>query len=179
MILLLPLFTQVAFSLEENSRHKQGGAGLSYVFPFGNFKSYFQENLAYALEARVSMKDKTNLYWASSFQYNPMVSDDVRQSSRAHLFTTNFGAEWVPYRSSWYTLFLGLRPEITYWFVRNNMSDSYDKSDNGYFGALMLGLNNSFHIRSFHIELFLNGHFPKIYVKTNYFELGLRIAKDI
>jgi len=178
-ILLLSI-SYSAYANENVAANKRLGLGLSYTALFGNLRDYFKDGVSYNINGLWEIpKLWEGLYIGSSVDYAPLKGDDIRESTSLRLYSISLGLDKEFFKISWYSLFISLRPEITYWTVRNHLGRNYASSDKGNFRSLLVGLTNSFNISSlFEVEFFIFSHIPEIHLTNVYFDLGLRIAKN-
>lgn len=156
------------------------GFGLSYVALLGNLRDYFKDGFTYNANGMWEIpKLWEGLFLGSSVDYAPLKGDDIRESSSLRLYSLSLGLDQELARLSWYGLFVSLRPEITYWTVRNKLGRNYSGFDKGNFRSALLGLTHSFNVSSlFEIEFFSFAHFPEMSMANVYFDMGLRLAKN-
>jgi len=179
LLLLLSLVSGTAFSDEVVSR-KRLGVGLSYFSLFGDLRDYFKDGFSYNFNGLWELPQLWHgLFLGSSLDYAPLKGDDIRESSSLRLYSVNLGLDQELAQMSWYSVLVSLRPEITYWTVRNHLSRNFAGFDNGSFWGALLGITNSFNVSSsLEIEFFVFTHFPELSIDNFYFDLGLRLAKN-
>ena len=179
-IILLSLTLTLPAFAQTNEVRKHAGVGLSYVALLGDLRDYFQDGFAYSVNGlwELSSFRIGSLFLGSTFEFLPLKGDDIREASGARVYSLNVGVDQELVNLSWYGLLVHLRPEWTFWTVRNHLSRDYAGFDKGSYWGLMLGLSNVFRITgTFDIEAFIDTHIPEIHLSNVYFDLGLRLGK--
>ena len=164
----------------ETSSEKSLGLRLSYTVHLGNIRDYFKNNFAYGLDGRWEVYEDAlgKVYLGTGLQYMALKSDDIRESSSLKLLSLNIGLDQVLNKNDWYALLLSLRPELTRWWVNNNLSRDYN-SDTGSHWGFIFGLNNKFYVaREFSIYCPLLIHSQQLSLSNIYFDVGIGIEKS-
>ena len=160
---------------------KKASLGVSYLALFGDLHDYFKDGFAYSLSGEWPLVENFlgQLSVGASLEWVPLKSDDTRESSQLRMLSLNAGVDQVFVRSAWYTLVGTVRPEFSYWWLKNKMSSSYAAFDKGSLWGLTSGIINLFElIPNWEVSLFALAHIPRLSITNYYFDVGLGLAKS-
>lgn len=180
MRLLKSVFIVFALSMPAFAEQKRAGLGFNYVYLQGDLQDYFHNGYGYSASGLWELPSlRENLFLGGNILYLPLKSDDIRESSALKLFNIGIGPDYKVFNVSWYELFLTVKPEYTYWNIKNKLSRDFDAHDSSSFWGFETGMTNAFLISDlFEIEAALLLHLPDFNINNVYYDVGIRLAKS-
>lgn len=152
------------------------------VFLFGEMRDYFANNFNYAVHTSHGFLDNDlgPMRYTFGLQYAPIVSDDVRESSRLTILTLYPGLEQRFLSISWFELWLQTSLDFVAWRLRNFLSENFPSSDQGFYVGAQLGVRFSFHLGElWKLGIFVTTRVPEFKILNTFFDTGISIGREI
>lgn len=152
------------------------GAGLGYVLLQGDLHDYFANDFGYT--ASLYLPQGENQFgewgWHGDLHLGRFASDDFNRSSKLWLSSVTAGVEQSVLTRFSCTLALSATLELSYFSLKNDLSDSYVSRDHGFFIGTQWGWH--LHIgfaETWRAQIFAAVHTPELVWTNRYWQIGI------